>query len=168
MVDICIAPAVPAEAAALLAYLCRVGGESDFLTFGSEGVPFTVLEEEAFIQQMQTSTASCLLVAKQAEEIVGIASLTVSRNPRLSHWGELGLSVVKAYWGQGIGSRLLSAVLDRAREYGLQQVHLTVHSDNIRAISLYRRFGFVDTGCIPGMLNIHGRLVDSRMMVLKL
>ena len=31
---------------------------SYFLTFGSEGVPFTVLEEEAFIQQMQTSTAS--------------------------------------------------------------------------------------------------------------
>ena len=42
----------PSDAAALLEYLKRVGGESDNLTFGAEGVPFSVEQEENFIKKL--------------------------------------------------------------------------------------------------------------------
>ena len=45
-----IEKARPEDAAALIEYLRVVGGESDNLTFGAEGLPATVEEETAFLE----------------------------------------------------------------------------------------------------------------------
>ena len=45
MMGIRIKKAEPSDAAMLLEYLKQVGGESDNLTFGPEGMPFSVEAE---------------------------------------------------------------------------------------------------------------------------
>ncbi len=51
--------------------------------------------------------------------------------------------------GQGVGDRLITAVLDWARSTGAQSVRLNVAEGNTAAATLYRRHGFRETGLAP-------------------
>ena len=62
----------------------------------------------------------------------------------------LTIAVRPAYWGKGIGSALLGALLAAARERGCAEVFLEVRADNPRAHGLYRRRGFEDIGVRRG------------------
>lgn len=53
-----------------------------------------------------------------------------------------GIFVAEAARGQGIGGRLLSAVVETARSHGFKQVHLDVAIQNAPARALYDRHGF--------------------------
>jgi ribosomal-protein-alanine N-acetyltransferase len=62
----------------------------------------------------------------------------------------LTIAVHPAYWGQGIGSALLDALVTAARDRGCAEVFLEVRADNSRAHGLYRRRGFADIGIRRG------------------
>ena len=49
---------------------------------------------------------------------------------------------VKAYRGQGIGSRLMETVLERAKALGFSEVTIGVDEQEEQNVRLYRRFGF--------------------------
>ena len=53
---------MPADASAVLAYLAQIGGETDNLSFGAEGLPFSVESETAYLAQMQDSNDDMMLV----------------------------------------------------------------------------------------------------------
>ncbi|MDQ4488878.1 ribosomal protein S18-alanine N-acetyltransferase [Sinomonas sp. ASV486] len=52
------------------------------------------------------------------------------------------IAVVPEREGRGIGSALLTELIDEARRRGADDVLLEVRADNPRAQGLYRRFGF--------------------------
>lgn len=81
------------------------------------------------------------LIVKQGGAIIADASMQRFRR-RMSHRAEIGISVAKDYWGMGIGSTLMAALLSFAKERGIRQLNLEVRSDNERAIRLYEKFGF--------------------------
>lgn len=62
----------------------------------------------------------------------------------------LTIAVRQAYWGKGIGSALLGALLAAARERGCAEVFLEVRADNPRAHGLYQRRGFKEIGVRRG------------------
>ena len=62
----------------------------------------------------------------------------------------LTIAVRQAYWGRGIGSALLSALLTAARERSCAEVFLEVRADNPRAHGLYLRRGFEELGVRRG------------------
>jgi putative acetyltransferase len=61
-------------------------------------------------------------------------------------------SARSAWWsardwrGRGVGSELLAAAIQRARENGLHELVLGVFAHNVAAIALYRKHGFVEEG----------------------
>jgi len=59
---------------------------------------------------------------------------------------DVGMLVAGAWRGQGVGSALLGAGIDWARSAGAHKVALQVWPHNTPALTLYRRFGFVDEG----------------------
>ena len=165
--NIIIERATAKDAAAMIEYLKQVGGETDNLTFGSEGLPITLEAEEAYIKQMENSCNDVMLVAKVNGKIVGNAGL--SRLPRrMSHRGDLSIAVVKEYWKQGIGSQLMSKILDFAKENSFEIIDLQVRSDNWRAIHLYERYGFKKIGIHPAFFKINNEYVSFDYMCLKL
>ncbi|WP_299593547.1 GNAT family N-acetyltransferase [uncultured Tateyamaria sp.] len=88
------------------------------------------------------------LVAVRDDEIVGMATLRRFERRRL-HVGAIGMGVHDAHVGQGIGTALLSALLDVADDWwALQRVELTVNVNNSRAIHLYERMGFEREGLL--------------------
>jgi ribosomal-protein-alanine N-acetyltransferase len=62
----------------------------------------------------------------------------------------LTIAVREAFWGRGIGSALLSALLTAARDRGCGEVFLEVRADNPRAHGLYLRRGFEEIGVRRG------------------
>jgi RimJ/RimL family protein N-acetyltransferase len=82
------------------------------------------------------------LVAVDGDEILGSVHVQPSRHG----FGELGMAVTQEWRGQGVGSALLAAAIDWARENGLHKLSLVVFAHNAAAISLYRKFGFVEEG----------------------
>ncbi|MGH3250105.1 MAG: GNAT family N-acetyltransferase [Trebonia sp.] len=62
----------------------------------------------------------------------------------------LTIAVGRGYWGRGIGSALLGALLTAARDRDCAEVFLEVRADNPRAHGLYLRRGFEDLGVRRG------------------
>ena len=165
--SITIKKASPTDAALILEYLKQVGGETDNLTFGSEGMPFSVEAEEAFLSGIEDSCDDIMLIAKDNEKVVGCASL--SRLPRrMKHRGDFAVSVAKEYWNQGIGSMLLGKILDFAKENAFDIIDLQVRSDNLKAIHLYEKYGFQKMGVHPAFFKINGEYISFDYMYLKI
>ena len=58
---------------------------------------------------------------------------------------ELSIAIVPEARGRGVGTRLLTALIEHARAEGFQALSLSVESDN-PARALYERLGFVRVG----------------------
>ncbi|MBR3978940.1 MAG: GNAT family N-acetyltransferase [Oscillospiraceae bacterium] len=165
--SITIEKATCADAAEILRYLKQIGAETDNLTFGAEGLPFTTESEAAYIRQMENSCDAIMLLAKENGKIVGDASL--SRLPRrMKHRGDLGVSVLKEYWNRGIGSQLLLEIINFAKENAFEVIDLQVRSDNLPAIHLYEKFGFKKIGMHPVFFKIGDEEIAFDYMCLKL
>lgn len=166
--NICYRPATPSDAAQLLEYLKQIGGETDNLTFGPEGIPFTVEQEAALLEQIAASSNRRFFLALDGDRIVGNAVVDGFGNPRFRHRCNLAISVLRDYWGRGIGTGLMERMLDFARQIGVELASLEVRSDNERAKALYRKFGFQSFGTFPRYFKINGRYFDVDCMTLDL
>jgi RimJ/RimL family protein N-acetyltransferase len=82
------------------------------------------------------------IVAVAGDEIVGSVHVRATRHG----FGELGMAVAREWRGRGVGSALLAAAIEWARDRGLHKLCLDVFAHNEAAIALYRKFGFVEEG----------------------
>ena len=88
-----------------------------------------------------------MLVAERGGIVIGNAGLHGVAALRRRHAAGLGISVARSAQGQGVGTALMAALVDWADNWAqLLRLELTVFTDNAAAISLYRKFGFVDEG----------------------
>ena len=151
----------------LLKYLKIVGGETENLSFGAEGVALALDAEQAYLRSQSDSTDHVQYLAKVDGEIIGTASL--NRKPkRMSHRGEFGISLKKAWWGCGAASAMMEKILAFAKENGFEQLNLEVRSDNTRAIRLYEKYGFRKLCSFPAFFKLNGKNIDFDLMNLTL
>lgn len=167
MERIIIREASPEDAEELLVYMKRIGGESDNLSFGAEGLTITAEQERAFLQGMREDRRCVFYCAWKGEHLVGTGSLS-GLPRRMCHRAELAISVLKTEWGQGIGSRIMEALIAYAGNNGIEILNLEVRSDNAGAIHLYEKFGFRHIGTSPAFFKIGGQYADFELMYLDL
>lgn len=96
--------------------------------------------------------------------LVGWADIAADDIPEHAHRGTLGMGVVASHRGAGIGGRLLGACLAHAPRSGFEKVELTVFTSNTRAIALYRKNGFEETGLIRDYRRLDGATYDALLM----
>jgi len=105
------------------------------------------------------------LVAVDGARVIGLIHVEVSRHG----FGELGMLVDREWRGRGVGSALLQATIDWARDHGLHKLCLEVFTHNTAAIALYRKWGFVEEGHrVNQYRRASGELWDSLVMGLPL
>lgn len=75
-------------------------------------------------------------------DLVGSIHLDPSRHG----FADIGMAVARDWRGRGVGSALLAAAVDWARDRGLHKLSLSVFPHNDAAIALYRKHGFVEEG----------------------
>jgi len=103
-----------------------------------------------------------------AGPVVGWCDIVRAGRPALRHGGALGIGVLPAFRGRGLGAALLRDALALARERGFRRVELVVRADNARALALYERAGFEHEGLLRSHLCIDGEFHASRVMALLL
>ena len=82
------------------------------------------------------------IVAVGDGNVVGSIHVAPSRHG----YGELGMAITREWRGRGVGSALMEAAIEWAREQGLHKIALGVFPHNAAGIALYRKYGFVEEG----------------------
>lgn len=169
MENIVIMQAMPEDAEAVIEYCKVIGAESENLSYGAEGISQTAESEAEYLKKIYDAENQIFLLAKAGDRIVGTANYVGFSKPRMAHRGEIGISVLKAMWGQHIGTMLMQEMITFAKEEAKAEIiSLEVRSDNERAIALYQKFGFEKIGHFPGFFKIDGKNVDFDLMNLYL
>jgi GNAT superfamily N-acetyltransferase len=92
-------------------------------------------------------------VACDGSEIVGVASYACEGDVV----NLVMLDVLPRWQGRGVARKLISEVIDVARDAGLERVIVATTNDALPALQLYQRMGFTITEVLVGsMLEHHG------------
>lgn len=145
------------DAQAMIDYLNIIGGESDFITFGKNEFSMSVEAEQDYIERINSMDNSKNVLIIIEDEIVGIASITSVQKERMKHNGTLGISIRKKYWGIGLGSEIMTCLIDWAKSNKItKKINLLVREDNIRGVKLYEKFGFEKEGLLKKDICVNG------------
>jgi ribosomal protein S18 acetylase RimI-like enzyme len=102
------------------------------------------------LQYLQQRDTTVFLVAERAGQIVGEGIALCRRHAKQSPSGRAySLAVDPAFRGQGIGERLMRAMLDELGRRAVRRIYLEVEATNAPAIHLYQRLGFRAIGQLP-------------------
>ena len=137
--------------------LDTVAREREYLTMLEA---FPLEQTRAFVLGM-IENGNPQFVALADNKVVGWCGISRHTFPSHAHAGSLGMGLIPAYRGQGLGRRLIEATLRAARDAGIERVELSVHADNDRAIALYEKVGFVREGFARNSVRIDGRYKDA-------
>jgi putative acetyltransferase len=120
------------------------------------------IEERAVLFARRTAGS---VVAVADGRVVGMLHVEISRHG----FGELGMLVDRRWRGRGVGSALVAATANWARDQGLHKLSLEVFAHNTAAIALYRKAGFTEEGRrVRQYRRANGELWDSIVMGLAL
>ena len=148
----------------------RVAAETEFLLRETDECGVTIAQEEEVIAKKAAHPREMLLGAFSGGELIGMAGLNaVGHLSRVRHRASVGVSLLHAHWGKGIGTAMMRALIDCAKAAGYEQLELEVVYNNTRAIALYERFGFEIIGRIPKAMKYRdGSYADLIAMALDL
>ena len=101
-----------------------------------------------------------LLIAKDGDQVVGFVGYG-HREEEPPEVGEVfAIYILSAYYGKGVGLRLMNAALDCL--HGYEEICLWTLSQNKRAIRFYQKCGFVPDGRTKTNRNLEA--VEIRMI----
>ena len=128
--------------------------ETDYLLSYPDENSFNAQQEAEFLKNKTESPNEIEIVALVDGVVAGTAGIeAVGAKYKLKHRAELGIAILKEYWGLGIGKALMEACIECAKEAGYTQLELNVVAENERAVVLYRKMGFVEYGRNPRGFN---------------
>ncbi|NOU92367.1 GNAT family N-acetyltransferase [Paenibacillus sp. LMG 31456] len=122
---------------------------------------------EEFQQNLQqTAMKFTLGCFTKADELAGIVTFVRESNPKITHKGSIyAMYVNPEFRGMRVGYALLTELLQRAKQLpGLEQINLTVVSNNLAAKRLYESVGFTTYGTERNAMKSNGQYWDDDLM----
>lgn len=132
---------------------------------GTLRVPHAAARETG--ERLSPRSGTIHLVADIDGSAVGVLELvTWPDQPRHRHVGEVNLVAVHPDWtGRGAGRALMEAAIELADDWlDLRRLSLVVFVDNVVALEMYRRLGFVIEGTMVGYGFKRGTYIDAHVM----
>lgn len=117
----------------------------------------TLKQQSRIIDNILADKYSDFLVAEIDEELVGYMMLQGNKAKRQQHVAYLVLGVDEAFQGLGIATKLFETAFVWAKRNKITRLELTVIKNNVKAISLYKKMGFVLEG-----EKIHSLMIDGK------
>lgn len=153
------------DAEKIVAFYNYVGGETSYLSFEKDEYPMSVEAQVEHIRGLEGNATNIMLMAMDGEEIAGIATIGSSPKIKARHDGELGIVVARKYQGQGIGTELIRQLIEWAKGNGITtRISLDTRADNVKAVELYMKFGFIVEGCRKNATLLDGKYYDIYVM----
>ncbi len=109
-------------------------------------------------------TGQSQLVAVSDDAVVGWCDILKRTEPIRSHVGVVGMGLLPAYRGRGLGYRLLADTLVDAKRHRFHRIELKVRATNSRAIRLYESTGFRHEGTLSDDVFLDGKFDSTHCM----
>lgn len=121
-------------------------------------------------ERLKPTKEKFTLGAFDEEILVGIVTFVRESSPKMAHKGNIyGMFVLPEMRGKAVGKSLLFELISQVQYCdGLEQINLTVVSNNESAKSLYKTMGFEVYGVEKNALKYNGTYYHEDLMVLKL
>jgi RimJ/RimL family protein N-acetyltransferase len=155
--------AEPADATGLTELGDAVGAEPEGWLVTTNGWR-SAADERRYLRAIRRYPHAAVFVAEDEGRIVGRLSVARDQHPASRHVADLGLIVASTHRRRGIGTALLDAAREWAREAGIKKLELHVFPWNEPAIALYERFGFVKEGYRHAHYRRGDEYVDAILM----
>lgn len=160
-----IRPIREADADSYRACLDQVARERLYLAFTEAP---SAAESRFFVKAMLQRGLPFVVACDARETVVGWCNIHVAPDnplrPGFAHAGMLGMGLIEAYRGKGLGTQMMQACFDGAARIGLERIELQVYASNTGAIALYRKFGFVTEGTKIRARKLDGHYDDIVIM----
>jgi putative acetyltransferase len=160
--NVTITPITLAHAASFHACLDAVAREKRYLAL-VEAPPLERIE--SFVRDSVTADAA-QFVAVDGDGVVGWADIFPAWAHAVAHTGTLGMGLLPAWRGQGLGRQLLLACIAKAGAKGITRVTLQARADNTAAIRLYEAVGFRHEARLRHAMRFDGVYFDAMQMSL--
>jgi acetyltransferase len=98
------------------------------------------------------------LTEKGQKKILGVARLCMESDKKT---GEIAFIVADPYQGLGLGTKMVDYVIRICKDLGLQSVYAVMLPDNLKAIRLAKKLGFVTSRLNDGMIKATLSLVGE-------
>lgn len=138
-----------ADAEQLLNYMKTMSGETNNVLRYPEEVTFTIEEEREHVRNILASERDFDISVFIDGKLAGNSGIfCTDLKQKVRHRANLGIAILKEYWGNGIGDILMKSCVEQAKRNGYEQIELGVITTNKAAISLYQKNGFEICGTI--------------------
>lgn len=160
--------AITSDAETVVNFFKVTSDESENLSFSSDEYFVTPYEEKIVISNLNKNSKTIMILGFIDDVLCCIAELNSSVEIRLSHNTEYSITVLKNFWGIGIGSAVTNEIIDFAKDKNVKNIVLSVRGENSSAINLYKKYGFKTVGIKKDYIYIDGKYDDEISMQLQL
>jgi len=160
-------PAQPDDAHHLTQLMVKLESETSFMMYESDEIP-KVETLQRRITVGSEGHQEIFVLAQQSSMAIGYALVFRGNLHRNCGVGTIALGVLESHSGHGVGSQLMNEAINWAQCQKLYRLQLQAHTDNDRAVNLYKRFGFQVEGILIRCSFINGQYVDKYQMSLLL
>ena len=161
--DIRIVPTSEEHIAGLQRCVDAVARERRWIGF-LEGPPLG--QTRAFVEMILRGAGVQFVALNAADEVVGWCDALRLDQETFRHGWRLGMGLLPAVRGRGVGRRLAEAAIAAAKAQGAERIELEVFASNVRAIALYETLGFVREGVKRRARKLDGAYDDVVLMAL--
>ncbi|MCL4344262.1 MAG: GNAT family N-acetyltransferase [Nitrososphaerota archaeon] len=120
--------------------------------------------EKKWYADLISSGRAVAVVGEADGRAVGLCTIEPRKeNSVMSHIGVLGIAIMQKYRNMGMGRAMITTALELAREK-FEIVVLSVYSNNLHAIHLYRSLGFTEYGLLPRAYKRGNKYFDEVLM----
>ena len=157
--------AEPSDAEQLTRLADAVSAEPEGWLISVAGEWRSAGDERRFLKALRRYPHAAVFVAERQDgALVGRLSIGRDPHPASTHVADVGLMVALDARRQGVGTALMQAAVDWARETGVHKLELHVFPWNTAAIALYEKFGFVQEGYRKEHYRRDDEFVDAVLM----
>ncbi|MBQ3007595.1 MAG: GNAT family N-acetyltransferase [Clostridia bacterium] len=154
-----------------LDYVNLSASETDYIYRSSEDcVRYTYESEKCLFETVNASDDHLMLFCIVDGKIAGNCEIVLNYKAKTRHRASIAIALLKDYWGQGLGVRMLDELIIVARqiEY-VSQIEIKLIEGNTRGRAMYEKRGFRICSVIPdGICLSDGTRLNEYIMMLKL
>jgi hypothetical protein len=104
------------------------------------------------------------MVAEVNGKVMGTSEINKRMSGYERHVGMLGIAIRSGSRDIGIGTEMMKTLIKQAQAMGLKVLTLSAFATNKRAIHVYGKVGFLETGRIPKKFFKENKYIDKMIM----
>ena len=140
-------PTHPNDSADMIEYLKKTSAETPFLLRNPDEVNYTMEQEAEILSNILNDPGHVMMVGIVDGKVAGNCAISgLGSKRKIRHRCSMAITLYKEFWNLGIGSAMIEYLAELAGQIGYEQMELEVVAENERAIALYEKCGFRETG----------------------